>query len=174
MSWQRVAHGYDGADQVAPPSFEMRTAGRLQPFLGVDQKTFSDTTATTPGWNGSAALLGSEPGATGYSWMAGAGRGVGTGVGVGDGVGVGMGVGLGDGDGEGLGVGSGVGVGDGVADAAPMVAIATEPTAAATTTREAMTSAPNASFKTRRRRPFGAAVLTSAPLPGPWPAACSS
>jgi hypothetical protein len=64
MSWQRVPHGYDGADHVAPPLVVIRTTGLLQPLDADCQAMFSETIATTPGWNGSAALLGSVPDAT--------------------------------------------------------------------------------------------------------------
>jgi hypothetical protein len=91
MSWQADPHGCDGADHVAPPFLDTRTAGLLQPLPGAHQLTCSVTTATTPGWNGSAAVLGSVPAATANSWTLGAGRGVGTGVAAGVGVTVGVG-----------------------------------------------------------------------------------
>jgi hypothetical protein len=54
----------------------------LQPDFEVFMKMYSDTTATTPGWNGSAEIAGSVPLATKNSRTLGAGRGVDVGAGV--------------------------------------------------------------------------------------------
>lgn len=88
---------------MAPPLVVMRTAGRLQPLDADCQAMFSETIATTPGWNGSAALLGSVPDATRCSVTCGAGGSVGEGVGLGVGTGVGSGVAVAEGDGLGVG-----------------------------------------------------------------------
>jgi hypothetical protein len=68
--------------QVAPPSLETRIVGTLQPAVGELMKTFWVATARTPGLNGSAAIVGSVPFATKYSWTVGVGNGVGTADGV--------------------------------------------------------------------------------------------
>jgi hypothetical protein len=120
---------------------ETRTAGLLQPLDAECQVMFSDTIATTPGRNGSAALLGSVPAATRRS----ATCGVGGSVGEGEGLGVGLGVG---GDvvvetGDELGVVRGVGLGVAVACAVKTVLIATVPPATARMTIDAITAIVN-------------------------------
>jgi hypothetical protein len=107
---------------------------------------FSETTATTPGWKGSAAVLGSVPFATKYSWTLGAGRAVGAAEGeAGTGVGVSDGVGLGVSEGLGLGVSEGVAEGAAVVPpSAVTVLIAARPSdpiaAPARTTTRATTA----------------------------------
>jgi hypothetical protein len=131
---------------------------------------FSETTATTPGWKGSAAVLGSVPFATKYSWTLGAGRTVGAAEGeAGAGVGVSDGLGLGVSEGLGLGVSEGAseGVAEGVAVVAPAavtVLIAARPTdpiaAPANTTTKA-----TAARSRMRLRSFEAAEFIFEDLP---------
>jgi hypothetical protein len=162
MSWQATPHGYEGFDQVIPPSFETRTAGLLQPTLADFQTMLSDTMATTPGRNGSAALPGSVPEAMRYSDTFGTGGSVGAGVGDGVGTGVGSGVGEGVGDGDGLGVIRGVGV----AVATGTVSRAAESAAAVATTRPPTIARTRATLMARRR--LGAAVAKLPDSPCLW------
>ena len=147
-------------------SREWRTAGWLQPDVNECHVMFSETTATTPGWKGSAAVLGSVPFATKYSWTLGAGRTVGAAEGeAGAGVGVSDGVGLGVSDGVGVGVSEGVAEGTAVvAPAAVTVLIAARPTdpiaAPANTTTKA-----TAARSLMRLRSFEAAEFIFEDLP---------
>jgi hypothetical protein len=135
---------------------------------------FSETTATTPGWKGSAAVLGSVPFATKYSWTLGAGRTVGAaegeagaGVGVSDGLGLGVSEGLGLDASEGVAEGASEGASEGVvvvAPAAVTVLIAARPTdpiaAPANTTTKA-----TAARSRMRLRSFEAAEFIFEDLP---------
>ena len=163
---------------MAPLSREKRTAGRLQPEVTECHVMFSEATATTPGWKGSAAVAGSVPFATKYSCTPGAGFEVGDVEGEGGAVvGVSDGVGMGVSDGVGIGVSDGAAV---VASEGPdvvaaparavlSVATATEPTAALPN----MTTKPTAARSRIRLCGFAAAEFIFVALPRcalpPWP-----
>jgi hypothetical protein len=131
---------------------------------------FSEATATTPGWKGSAAVAGSVPFATKYSWTLGAGFGVGdaegeggTGVGVSDGEGIGVsdGLGIALSDGAAVGASEGLDVAADPAVAVLSVATATEPIAALPN----MTTRPTAARSRIRLFGFAAAEFIFVALP---------